>query len=245
MRGRFFLTGANGGELSNRCLELFGSIASAMRPRDRVCSIHAYGDLNLPRERYSLGVRKGVAIEAVKNSFDETVEGLERTTGAHVPKRQAEELVNRAAIDFEAFYDQDTVIPEPQESGDLLVLSVDGKGVVMREEDLRASTQKAAQKRKQKLESKLSKGEKKGSKRMATVAAVYTIEPFERTPEQVYANIMQRLRLVELKRPRPEHLSGVGQSSKRTKGSHWGGIRRSLASRPQPTKAMDCPRRWQ
>ena len=146
-----------------------------------------------------------VATEAVKNSFDETVEGLEKTTGAHVPKRQAEELVSPAAIDFTAFYDQDAAVLEQQESGDLLVLSVDGKGVVMRDSDLRDSTQKAAQKRKQKLESKLSKGEKKGSKRMATVAAVYTIEPFERTPEQVYANIMQRLRLVELKRPRPEH----------------------------------------
>ncbi len=137
------------------------------------------GDLNLPKERYSLGVRKRVATEAVKNSFDETVEGLEKTTGAHVPKRQAEELVNRAAIDFEAFYEQDTVVPEPEESGDLLVLSVDGKGVVMRSSDLRDSTQKAAQKRKQRLRSKLSKGEKKGSKRMATVAAVYTIKPNE------------------------------------------------------------------
>ncbi len=117
------------------------------------------GDLNLPKERYSLGVRKRVATEAVKNSFDETVEGLEKTTGAHVPKRQAEELVNRAAIDFEAFYEQDTVVPEPEESGDLLVLSVDGKGVVMRSSDLRDSTQKAAQKRKQRLRSKLSKGE--------------------------------------------------------------------------------------
>ncbi len=162
------------------------------------------GDLNLPRERYSLGVRKRVATEAVKNSFDETVEGLERTTGAHVPKRQAEELVSRAAIDFDAFYEQDTVVPEPEESGDLLVLSVDGKGVVMRSSDLRDSTQKAAQKRKQRLSSKLSKGEKKGSKRMATVAAVYTIEPFERTPEQVEANLMGRLRLVKPQRPRPE-----------------------------------------
>jgi hypothetical protein len=37
--------------------------------------------------------------------------------------------------------------------------------------------------------------------------AGYTIEPFERTPEQVEASIMQRLRLVETKlsRPRPEH----------------------------------------
>ena len=162
------------------------------------------GELNLPRERYSLGVRKRLASEAVKNSFDETVEELEKTTGAHVPKRQAEELVSRAAIDFNAFYNQGGAVYEQQKSGSILALSVDGKGVVMRESDLRPSTQKAAKKRMQKLSSKLSKGEKQGSKRMATVAAVYTIEPFERKPEQVFANVMQRLRLVELKRPRPE-----------------------------------------
>ena len=74
----------------------------------------------------------------------------------------------------------------------------------MRPSDLRPSTRKAAQKRKQKRSSKLSQGEKKGSKRMATVAAVYSVEPFKRTAEQVYANIMQRLRLIEQKRPRPE-----------------------------------------
>ena len=41
------------------------------------------GDLNLPRERYSLGVRQRVATEAVKNSFDEVLAALSTTTGAH------------------------------------------------------------------------------------------------------------------------------------------------------------------
>lgn len=74
----------------------------------------------------------------------------------------------RASIDFEAFYNQDSEIRDSKENAPILVLSVDGKGVVMREEDLRKETQKVAQKRKQKLASKLSKGEKKGKKRMAT-----------------------------------------------------------------------------
>ena len=166
------------------------------------------GELNLPKEIYSLGVRKRVASEAVKTSFDEVVAAVSTTTGAHVPKRQAEELVARASIDFEAFYSQDSTTRGLQANGPILALSVDGKGVVMREEDLRKETQKAGQKRKQKLASKLSKGEKKGRKRMATVASVYSIEPFERTPEQVEATIMQRLRLVEAKRPRPEQKRG-------------------------------------
>src|SRR6202521_1258871 len=62
------------------------------------------GALNLPPEKSSLEVRRRVAIEAAKSSFDEGVKTLEGYTGAHVPKRQFEELAIRAAQDFEAFY---------------------------------------------------------------------------------------------------------------------------------------------
>ena len=62
--------------------------------------------LNLPDERYSLEVRRRAALEASNNSFDETVETLSRYTGAEIGKRQVEELVGRAAQDFDAFYEQ-------------------------------------------------------------------------------------------------------------------------------------------
>jgi len=64
-------------------------------------------------------------------------------------------------------------------------MSVDGKGVVMRIQDLREQTRKAAMKRKHKMGARLSKGEKRNAKRMATVAAVYTIEPFVPKPEDL------------------------------------------------------------
>ena len=103
------------------------------------------GALNLPPEKYSLEVRRRVAIEAAKSSFDEGVKTLEVYTGAHVPKRQFEELVIRAAQDFEAFYAgrQAGAGADPH-TGSILVLTVDGKGVVMRPEDLREPTQRAA-----------------------------------------------------------------------------------------------------
>ena len=68
-----------------------------------------------------------------------------------------------------------------------MVISVDGKGVVMRTQDLREQTRKAAKERKHKMGTRLSKGEKKNAKRMATVAAVYTIAPFVRKPEDLVA----------------------------------------------------------
>ena len=55
------------------------------------------GALNLPPERYSLEVRRRVAEAAASRSFDDALVDLSRSTGAAVPKRQAEQLVVRAA----------------------------------------------------------------------------------------------------------------------------------------------------
>jgi hypothetical protein len=57
----------------------------------------------------------------------------------------------------------------------------------MHKADLREQTRKAAEKRKKKMGTRLSKGEKKNCKRMATVAAVYTIDPLYRAPEDLIA----------------------------------------------------------
>ena len=47
--------------------------------------------------------RRGEA--AASRSFDEALFELSRNTGAEVPKRQVEQLVVRAAEDFDAFYE--------------------------------------------------------------------------------------------------------------------------------------------
>jgi hypothetical protein len=64
-------------------------------------------------------------------------------------------------------------------------MSVDGKGVVMRQQDLREATRKAAEASKRKLKTRLSRGEKRNRKRMATVASVYEVDPYWRTAEQI------------------------------------------------------------
>jgi len=161
-------------------------------------------ELNLPEESYSFRVRQRVANEASKNSYDETVESITGTTGASVPKRQTEQWVERAAQDFDAFYEaRKQRGREGGATGPVLALSVDGKGVTMRPSALREATLKQAQQRKHKLDKRLSKGKKRGAKRMATVAAVYTVARFVRTPEDVIKELAP-VRDVELKRPRPE-----------------------------------------
>ena len=154
--------------------------------------------LNLPPERYSLEVRRRVAEAAASRSFDEALFDLSRSTGAEVPKRQAEQLVARAAEDFDAFYEARRAAQgEPPPEGSVVVLTFDGKGVVLHRDDLREATRRAAEKRRQQREplspfKRLKPGEKKHAKRMATVAAVYTTAPLVRSPEEFLQSLMPR-----------------------------------------------------
>jgi len=124
------------------------------------------GVLNLPPEKYSLEVRRRVAMEAAKSSFDEGVKTLEAFTGAHVPKRQFEQEVIRAAQDFDVFYaNRQTRARADPHTESILVLTVDGKGVVMRPEDLREATQRAAAARAKSFTARLGGGRRLHAKR--------------------------------------------------------------------------------
>ena len=68
---------------------------------------------------------------------------------------------------------------------DLLVLSCDAKGVVMRPEGLREQTRTQAQNASGKLKTRLSKGEKTNRKRMAEIAGVYELTPEPRTVAEI------------------------------------------------------------
>jgi len=152
--------------------------------------------LNLPEDKYSHGLRKRLAEEVAKNSFDDAVKSIESSTGGKVPKRQAEQLASRTAQDFDEFYEQRQA-QEREDSDSLLVLSLDGKGIVMRHEDLREATRKAAE-NKQKNRKRLGSGEKRNRKRMATVAAIYSVDEYHRSAEQIMG-----LDQEEPKQPRP------------------------------------------
>ena len=147
-------------------------------------------------------------------------------TGAQVGKRQVEELVERAAQDFEAFYEQrqqqaaaeqpaedqaDTQEPQAAgaalPAGALLVITSDGKGVIMHRQDLRPATRTASERSAgTKMGTRLSKGEKRNRKRMSTVAAVYAVAPHVRTPAQMLA-VLSRDAEADAqpsRRPRPQ-----------------------------------------
>ena len=139
--------------------------------------------LNLPAERHSHGLRRLAAVEASRGSFEEASDAVERATGQHVAKRQVEALAGRAAADVEEFY-ATRARPEAAAS-DVLVISADGKGIVMRPDALRPATAKAAAAATNKLECRLSKGEKRNRKRLAEVRAVYDLTPVPRSATDI------------------------------------------------------------
>lgn len=141
-------------------------------------------ELNLPAaHKYSACLQRLIAELVPNSSFEDTSSTISHLTGNNVGKRQIEEVTQHITQDFESYYHQR--VPDKESKSDILVMSCDGKGIVMRKEDLREATRKAAQEKKRKLETRLSKGEKRNRKRMSTVAAIYGVAPYLRTAEQI------------------------------------------------------------
>jgi hypothetical protein len=165
--------------------------------------------LNLPDDSFSLGVRRCVAEDAACGSFDEVVKRIGETTGAKIAKRQVEQIARRAATDFDTFYATRPMNDVEDEKDLLLVLTFDGAGVVMRRQDLRPQTRKAAEQKENQPRwppKRLSKGEKRNRKRMAQVAAVYAIAPFPRVPEDILRDLRPVKDATPTKpRPKPVH----------------------------------------
>ena len=141
--------------------------------------------LNLPVERHSHGLRKLAALEGNRGSFDDAVDAIERQTGQRLGKRQVEELAGLAAVDFEDFYEARR--PPRGKSDDLLVLSADGKGIVMRPDALRTATATRRARAGPKPKARLAGAEKPGCKRMAEIGAVYDATPAPRTTADILA----------------------------------------------------------
>ncbi len=145
--------------------------------------------LNLPQRLHSHTLRRRAATEAARGSFGAAQQALTRACGKVAGKRQVEQLTVAAASDIDAFYQ--AAAPQPATDDTLLVLSVDGKGVVMRPEALREPTRKAAAaKGAGTYRTRLAGGEKQGRKRMATLGVVYDADPAPRRPHDVLTPVI-------------------------------------------------------
>ncbi len=167
--------------------------------------------LALPGEMYSLGLRRLMAEETRVQSWDQAVARVDATTGGHVPKRQAEELVARAAQDFDTFYEErlwSETANDTATSDTLLVMSCDGKGIAMRPEALRAATRKQAEEA-QRDEARGDPTEVRNkhrhTRRMAIVTAVWDQDPCERNADDIVRKLHKENAAEARVLPRPKH----------------------------------------
>lgn len=148
--------------------------------------------LGLPADDFSYVLVDWQQRMCLKDSFAEAVDSLGTLLGV-APSVRAAEHGNRCLAEHADAFRLAQPPPDPAEEGEILVLTADGKGVPMRrplEERVRRGPRRA-------------KGEKANKKQMAYVAAVYSIAPFARTPDDVVDELLRRERAQD--RPRPQH----------------------------------------
>jgi hypothetical protein len=148
--------------------------------------------LGLPAGEFSYVLEDWLQRLCVKESFHEATSDLDSLLGLSPSERAAEQMNQRMADMCERFGLEHAPTP-PDEEAEILVATADGKGVPMRR-PLEERVHRAPRR---------SKGEKANKKQMAYVGAVYTIDRFRRTADDVVDEIARCERAAA--RPAPQH----------------------------------------
>ena len=186
-------------------------------PKPHDCRyVSIFGELNITRVVY--GSREGQAIErapldeqlglpagdfsyvledwaqrfCLKGSFAEAAESLETLLGLRLGSRTLEHM-NQELANFVVPFRDAIDPPPPAEEGPILVVTADGKGV-----PIRRPVQEGPRRHHRRT-----KGEKANKKQMACVGAVYSIEPFVRTADDILDEVLRDQRGDD--RPAPTH----------------------------------------
>ena len=168
--------------------------------------------LHLPRRQYSYLLQRWLGAFVIDDAHAEAVEKLRAILGLTIPVKASEDLNRVQASVVEPFQDSRPVPPAATEEA-ILVAAADCKGVPLVRSDLPASEPAPAVTRRR-GHHRRGKGEKANKKRMAAVGAVYTIEPFPRTADDVVDEVNRREAARRRPRPRNKHVRAellVGQ----------------------------------
>jgi hypothetical protein len=184
-------------------LSIFGEIGveRTCYGHDRVEAVPLDARLHLPRRQYSYLLQQWLGAFVVDDAHAEAVGKLETILGVEIAVKASEDLNREQACDVEPFQ-SDLPVPEPTEEGPILVVTADCKGVPLvrsalePDETAEPSLPAPANQRR-------GKGEKANKKKMAAVGAVYTIDPFVRTADEVIDEVMREK--AAKRRPLPAH----------------------------------------
>jgi hypothetical protein len=148
--------------------------------------------LGLPEGEFSYVLEDWGQRLCLKGSFAEAGHSLEMLLGLRLRTRTLEHM-SREVAGYASAFQGSLEPPSPEEEGPLMVVTADGKGVPMRRPPQDSP----------KPHPRRTKGEKADKKQMACVGAVYSIEPFVRTAEDILDEVLRDERSED--RPEPQH----------------------------------------
>ena len=151
-----------------------------------VCPLDAH--FNLPERTYSHLLVKWVQDGVTEEPYEEGLQRIENILGISLCKRSQEILSHEVAMDVEQFY-KDQSPSEYNDDGSIIVGTTDCKGVVMVPKERSEQTQHKAD---HEVKARDCRG-RKGLKRDAVVTSDYSINPAQRTPDEVLELLMRSL----------------------------------------------------
>jgi hypothetical protein len=184
-------------------LSIFGAMAIARTcyGHDRVEAAPLDEQLHLPQRQYSYLLQQWLGSFVVDDAHAEAVRKLGTILGLEITVRASEDLNREQASDVAVFQDR-LPVPDATTEGPLLVVTADCKGVPLVRKAL--PPDEASDTPLPTLANpRRGKGEKANKKKMAAVGAVYTIEPFVRTADDVIEEVMRKE--ARARRPRPQN----------------------------------------
>jgi hypothetical protein len=145
--------------------------------------------LELPDDDFSYVLQDWDQNLCVKGPYDEARESVLKMLDLKQSVGTLEQMNLAMAKQVDSFFASQST-PPAGEQGPIVVLTSDNKGVPMRKDEPAKSGRRK-------------KGEKANKKRMACVGAVYTIDPFVRTADDVVDEVMRKEASKD--RPAPRH----------------------------------------
>jgi hypothetical protein len=147
--------------------------------------------LQLPEGVFSYVLQDWDQSLCVEQAFGQASATMQRILGLKQSIDSLEHMNQEMATDVTTFM---LNRPQPEQEGEIVVASADQKGIVMRRQDDDPAPK-----------AHRTKGDKASQKRMATVATVYTVDCYRRTPEEVVAALFYDAPEPARDRPQPQH----------------------------------------
>jgi hypothetical protein len=185
-------------------LSIFGevSVARVCYGEGRIEAAPLDARLHLPRRQYSYLFQQWLGAFVVDDAHAEAIKKLGTILGLEVSVKASEDLNREQGSDVEPFQNH-LPSPEATEEGPILVVTADCKGVPLVRSALPPEQETADPPLPKLANKRRGKGEKANKKKMAAVGAVYTIDPFVRTADEVIDEVMRK-KAAE-RRPEPAH----------------------------------------